>query len=85
MNKLSEKIVSMLKSNAYKSVYINTLAKLPIVVTREGTYLKGEEQETEYINGDTYPISLETNKEYADGVSLIVNNIIERTVFLTEK
>ena len=55
MDKLSKKIVSMLKSNAYDSVYVNTLAKLPIVVTREGTFYE--------INGDTYAIDSETGKE----------------------
>jgi hypothetical protein len=40
MDKLSEKLVSTLKSNTYDSVYFNTLAKLPIIITKEGTYVK---------------------------------------------
>ena len=40
MDKLSEKIVSTLKSNTYNSVYFNTLARLPIIITKEGTYVK---------------------------------------------
>ena len=66
MDKLSEKIVNTLKSNTYNSVYINTLAKLPIVVTREGTFND--------INGDTYPI-LDTGQEYVDGVQVSIDEI----------
>lgn len=66
MSKLSEKIVSMLKSNAYDSVYINTLAKLPIVVTREGTFYE--------INGNIYAIDSDTAEEYIDGLHLIVHD-----------
>lgn len=67
MDKLSKKIASSLKSNTYNSVYINTLAKLPIVVTREGAFNN--------TNGDTYPINLDTGEEYIDGVNLTINNI----------
>jgi len=49
MDKLSEKIISTLKSNTYNSVYQNTLAKLPIVITEEGTYINKIE-----IDGDLY-------------------------------
>ena len=62
MNKLSEKIISTLKSNTYNSVYANTLAKLPIVVTRDGAYAE--------IDGDTYPI-FDNNESYLDGVNLV--------------
>ena len=67
MNKLSEKIVSTLKSNTYNSVYNNTLAKLPIVVTKEGT-LDG-------INGHVYPTN--GDKKYSDGVNLITDEILD--------
>ena len=68
MNRLSEEIISALKSNTYNSVYTNTLAKLPIVVTREGAYTE--------INGDTYPI-FDTGESYLDGVTLVDNTLSE--------
>ena len=67
MDKLSEKIVSMLKSNTYNSVYVNTLAKLPIVVTREGTFND--------VIGDTFPIDLDNEEEYLDGLYLIIHDV----------
>lgn len=70
MNKLSKKIVSMLKNNAYDPVYINTLTKLPMVVSRK-------EHTSNNINGDVYPINLDTNEEYVDGVELIINSILQ--------
>lgn len=76
MDKLSKKIVSMLKSNAYDSVYINTLAKLPIVVTREGAFLSNNSDVIDQ-NGDTYPINLDTGEEYEDGVNLVIQNILQ--------
>lgn len=51
MDKLSEKIVSTLKSNTYNSVYLNTLAKLPIIITNEGTFINNIE-----VSGDVYPV-----------------------------
>ena len=65
MSKLSEKIVGMLKSNTYDSVYMNTLIKLPIVITKEGTF-------NETI-GDVYGIDSDTNEEYND-LDIIINN-----------
>lgn len=66
MEKLSKKIVSMLKSNAYDSVYVNTLAKLPIVVTREGTLNE--------IIGDNNPAIDLTQQEYFNELHLIFND-----------
>lgn len=72
MSKLSKKIISMLKSNTYNSVYLNTLAKLPIVVTGEGTFINSIE-----VNGDVYPINNQTKEEYLDELQLIVHDIIQ--------
>ena len=77
MIELSKKIVSMLKSNARDTVYINTLAKLPIVVTREGTFLSNGNGETEQVNGDTYPINLDTGEEYTEGSNFIIHDILQ--------
>ena len=68
MDELSRKIVSMLKSNAYDPVYVNTLAKLPIVVTNKHA--------SNDINGDVYPIDMNTEEEYKDGVELIYHNTL---------
>lgn len=66
MDKLSKKITSMLKSNTYDTVLVNTLAKLPIVVTKKYTF-----NDT---NGDVYPIDLDDGREYLDGVHAIVHD-----------
>lgn len=52
MDKLSEKITNKLKSNTRDTVYLNTLTKLPIVVTRYGTFNETIDSniEQEYIN-----------------------------------
>ena len=68
MDELSRKLVSMLKSNAYDPVYVNTLAKLPIVVTKKRTFND--------INGDVYPVDNNTQEEYKDCVDLIYHKIV---------
>ena len=73
MDKLSEKIVSTLKSNTYNSVYLNTLAKLPIIITREGTFINNIE-----ISGDTYPVLLETGEKYLGELQTEVRDNIEK-------
>jgi len=40
MKDLSKEIVKKLKSSTFNSIYLNTLAKLPIVVTEEGAFIK---------------------------------------------
>lgn len=72
MDTLSKKIVSMLKSNSYDPVYINTLAKLPMIVSG----VTNKKHTLNDINGDTYPI-LDNGTIYEDGVDLIINNILE--------
>ena len=73
MDKLSEKIISTLKSNTYNSVYLNTLAKLPIIITREGTFINSIE-----ISGDVYPVLLETGERYLGELQTEVREIIEK-------
>lgn len=72
MDKLSEKIISALKSNTYNSVYLNTLAKLPIIITREGTFINSME-----ISGDVYPELLETGEKYLGELRTEVRDIEE--------
>ena len=76
MDKLSKKIVSMLKSNTYHTVLVNTLPKLPIVVTRKDAF---NNKVKRVDNGDTYPIITDTGEEYLDGVDLLIHNIMRCT------
>ena len=71
MDNLSEKIISTLKSNTYSSVYLNTLAKLPIIITREGTFINSVE-----ISGDVYPVLKDTNEKYLGELKTEVRNLL---------
>lgn len=73
MKKLSEKITSKLKSNTYNSVYLNTLSKLPIVVTGEGTFVNAIA-----VSGDVYPINNETHESYMGELQLLSHQILNK-------
>jgi hypothetical protein len=75
MDNLSKKILTKLKSNTYNSVYLNTLAKLPIVVTGEGIFINSIE-----VIGDVFSINNKTKEQYIQELQLLVHETLEKDI-----